>query len=706
MSEKLEESTHPLSQVDSSMTGEDPSANTSPTTGRRFVLLGNPNTGKTTLFNRLTGLRHKTTNFPGSTQEARIGQVRIGGGKSVLTPQPGCCDTASDDDAPATTPPGQVELIDLPGVYSLKLDQSEAHICTAALAGSPTLGKPEAICIVLNADNLARGLALVAEAMEYELPIVVALNMIDLAAKRGLRIDASALAKLLDCPVVSCNARSGAGFDELRLALSDARKPSLPIPKDADAIERWANDLYAQVVTGTPTDSEARTDKIDRLLTHPLFGLVVFVTIMAGLFWMLFRFATYPMNWINTGIGQTSQLLLQVTPDGLIRELLVGGIIPGIGVVLVFLPQIALLFFILSLLEDSGYLSRAAFIMDRLLHPFGLSGRAFVPMLSAHACALPALIAARGIPDRRERLATILTAPFMTCSARLPVYMLIITMFFHDRPALAAITFVGCYALGIAAALLSALLARRTLLRGASRPMVMELPHYQWPSLSNALLVAYDRSIIFLRMAGTIILAISIVLWWMGRFPQTPPPAEAIQLRAQAALIVQDAGAADYGPNEAVEDLLAQATRLETSHAKANSYAGQLGHFLQPVFAPLGFDWRLTMGVVTSFAAREVFVSTMAVVTSGQSDVTKVSVLQAIADGRRDDGRTPIFTTATTWSLLVYYVLAMQCLPTLVLTARESGSWRWAALQFFWMTGLAYTLSLLVHMTLISLGYS
>jgi ferrous iron transport protein B len=376
-----------------------------------------------------------------------------------------------------------------------------------------------------------------------------------------------------------------------------------------------------------------------------------------------------------------------VLPEGVLRDLLSEGVVAGIAGVVVFLPQICLLFFLISLLEDTGYLARAAFVMDRVLRPFGLPGHAFVPLLSSHACALPGIMAARAIPDRRERLATILVAPFMTCSARLPVYVLVTGLLFPGEPLKAAGAFVGAYALGIVAGMGSALLARRTILRGPSRPMALELPTYKWPSVWTALMTTYDRAVVFLKKAGTNILAISIVLWWLSAFPHVAPPAEAVALREEAALV--DASRA--------EELNAAADRLEASHASAESFMGRIGRTVQPVFGPLGYDWQLTVGVMASFAAREVFVSTMAVVVTGEEDAESEGVIERVAAAKRSDGVTPIFTAATCWSILVFYVLAMQCLPTLAVTAREAGGVRWAFLQLGWMSAVAYLAALVVY---------
>lgn len=653
----------------------------------RIALLGNPNTGKTTLFNRLTGLRHKTSNFPGTTQEARVGTLalEVSGGAS----------TSND-----------AELIDMPGVYSLELDQPESEVCRRALAGEVALPgadsseAPDAVCIVVDSTNLARNLTLVGEALRRRLPTVCALNMTDLAEKRGVSIDAAALAAELGCPVVRCIARSGEGTEALRAALALPAIPTNTPPGDEAGLTRWADELALRVVSAAGTDitsaaerrrrADERTDRLDRVLLHPVLGTLCFIAIMALLFWTIFSAAAIPMELIDKVFANLGDWTRSALPEGILSDFLVGGVIGGVSGTVIFLPQICLLFFLISILEDTGYLARAALLMDRVLRPFGLPGHAFVPLLSSHACALPGIMSARGVPDPRERLATILVAPFTTCSARLPVYVLVTTLLFKDRPIVAALAFIGCYALGLFAAVFSALLARRTILRGESRSMAIELPTFKRPSIRTALLTTYDRGLVFLKKAGTNILAICIVLWWLSSFPHVQPPAEVDALRAQAALI------AEAQPKES-ETLIAKANHLEASNATSNSYAGRIGRFVQPIFAPLGYDWRLTIGVVTSFAAREVFASTMSVVITGDENATDKGVVAQMAQATRDDGVTPVFTLAACWSLLVYYVLAMQCLPTLAVTAREAGHIKWALLQLAWMTAVAYTAALIAY---------
>ncbi|MBS0198440.1 MAG: ferrous iron transporter B [Planctomycetes bacterium] len=658
----------------------------------RVALIGNPNTGKTTLFNRFSGLRHKTSNFPGTTQEARIGMVRTG------------------DSAYQTT-----EIIDLPGIYSLDLDMSEAEVCRGVLEGTlavpgAAVAAPDAVCIVIDATNLARNLLLVGEVLRRRLPTVVALNMSDLARARGLHIDPALLEEALRCRVIPCSARSGEGVDALRCELTRARIPNHTPPGTRDGLEAWADDvcMKASFATGPVRRAGATlTDRIDRVTTHPVLGVLFFAVVMAGLFWAIFSLARAPMDLLDAIFGGKSEWVrawqpawLQVLvsegltgivrhtlPPGILSDFLAQGVVSGIGATVVFLPQICLLFFLISILEDTGYLARAAFVMDRVLRPFGLPGHSFVPLLSSHACALPGILACRGIPDRRQRLTTILVAPFMTCSARLPVYVLVTNILFRDRPFIAALAFVACYALGIFAGIVSALVARRTILRGQNPPMALELPTYKRPSFSNAFISMFDRARMFLRKAGTNILAICIVLWWLGSFPHVDPPRQAVEMREQASR------AADPAP------LIDEANRIEARNAKAHSYIGRLGHAAAPAFAPIGLDWQLTVGVLTSFAAREVFVSTMSVVVAGTEDAQAEGVFQAISTAQRDGGK-PLFDTATCWSLLVFFVLAMQCLPTLAVTAKETGHWKWALLQLAWMSGLAYTAAALTHWAL------
>jgi ferrous iron transport protein B len=625
----------------------------------RAVLIGNPNTGKTSLFNRLCGVRAKTANFPGTTTSVRVGR------SSLETGQP-------------------LEVLDLPGVYELQLDTPEARIVRDVLAGRSTPA-PDILLVIVDAANLARNLVLVGELLATGLPTVVCLNMTDIAERRGWRVDARVLSAELGAPVLPMVASRGQGIADLRATLAAylmtgagaaADPPARPrAGATLEELAAWARSV-AEAAGGHHSHIDEITERVDAILTHPVSGLLVFTAIMGGLFWTLFALAAVPMDLIEGVFAELGALASAYLPAGPIRDLVTDGIIGGIAGAVVFLPQICFLFFLISLLEDTGYLARAAFVMDRFLHRFGLPGHAFVPLLTSHACALPGIISTRLIPDPKDRLRTILVAPFMSCSARLPVFVLLTTLLFADSPALAAAAFAGCFVLGAAAAFLSALLFSRTVVRGRARPMILELPKYQLPSLRNALLTARDQGVSFLQTAGTVIMAICIVMWWLSAYPKADPSVEADALRARAAT---SSGAA-------ADALLSEADALDARAQQQSSFAGRMGRAIQPVFAPLGYDWQLTAGLLTSFVAREVFVSTMSVLAGGGEAEGVRTHIQSM---RRDDG-TPVFTRATSASALVFFVLAMQCLPTLAVTRRETGRLRYAGLQLGYMSTVAY----------------
>ena len=631
----------------------------------QVLLLGNPNTGKTTFFNRVCGLRAKTANFPGSTIDARLGTVKHDG--------------------------EVIEIVDLPGVYSLELPSPESELARDCLDGRIKGRVPDAAIVVIDATNLGRNLRFAAEVLLHGVPTVVAINMIDTARRRGLSIDVNVLEKHLGCPVVATSARTGEGITSVLDALAMTSSPGYgtgDIPADESAISGWSGEVVRNVQGGEDalgSEQDTVHDRLDAAFTHPVVGIMAFTAVMVGLFATIFSIATVPMDLIDLLFESLGGLISSWVAPGALHDLLVNGVIGGLAGTLVFLPQICLLFFLLSILEDTGYLARAAFVIDRVVCRFGLPGQAFVPLLSSHACALPGIMATRLIPDPHDRLATILVAPFMSCTARLPVYVLLTSMLFVGRPWLAGLAFAGCYALGGIAALLSAFVARRTILPGRSRPMMLELPDYRVPSVRTALLTTWDRAIVFLRNAGTIIMGISIVMWWLSSYPHASELPEVTELNNRAAMVVSTDPAAS-------EELLVEGAKLQAQAQQEQSFAGRIGSTVQPVFAPIGLDDKLTVAVLTSFLAREVFVSTMVVLLGTGEDIEDRGVVQEIRNAKRPDG-SPIFNPPTSAALLVFFVLAMQCLPTLAVTRRESGSWKWAGLQFAWMSGLAYVLA-------------
>ena len=652
----------------------------------RAALLGQPNTGKTTLFNRLCGSRARTANIPGTTVESRVGV--------------------------AATTHGALEIMDLPGIYGLSLEVPESKLCRDCLDGRIGDVAPDVAVIIADATNFSRSLRFASHALRRKMPCVIAITLADDARRKGFSVNAAALAECLGCAVVITSGRTGEGVDELadttlRAALHgislesfEQRLHHLPASNVSETdLAKWANDVLVEVASGRLASASRVSDRVDRALTHPVSGLAAFILVMSLLFASIFWLAEFPMNWLDFIFGTAGDWVRAVMPEGPLRDLCVDGIIGGVAGTVVFLPQICLLFFLLSLLEDSGYLARAAFAADKFLRRFGLPGQAFVPLLSSHACALPGIMSTRLIPDPKDRLATILVAPFMSCTARLPVYVLLISLLFAGRPWLAGLAFVGCYATGALAGLLSAYLVRRTLLRGPARPMLLELPPYRKPSVRIALWVMYDRGVLFIKNAGTMILAICVVMWWLSAYPKVAPSPELLQMRSQTSEVAQKA---DANP-EQVQALESAMNLQESREQQLGSMAGTLGVIAEPLFRPLGFDHQLTVAVLTSFLAREVFVSTLMIISSTDSN-DEASLLDRLTTNRRADG-TLLFTIPTAASLLVFFTLAMQCLPTLALVRRETQSWKWPLLQFVWMSGLAWGMAWIVRQALLTGGF-
>ncbi|NJL31233.1 MAG: ferrous iron transporter B [Phycisphaerales bacterium] len=576
------------------------------------------------------------------------------------------------------------------------------------------------IVLLLDATNLERNLFLASQVIDLGLPTVAALNMMDLAHRDHIKIDVPALARELGCEVIPVSARSGSGIEDLRKAMAslvgvvNAPKPA-PLHSCStcggcpfQARYDWAEGIGSRVI-GSPRMTHGRkTEAVDRFLTHPVVGVLAFTMVMFAVFAMIYWIAQYPMDSIDGlfafaggNVGSWMDALAAAIPEGAlqtivandVKSLLVDGIIGGVGGVLIFLPQICILFFFLSLLEDTGYLARAAFVMDKLMRSVGLPGKAFVPMLSAHACAVPAIMAARGIEDHRDRMVTIMILPLMTCAARIPVYAMVVALIFPQQPLTGSLLFTGAYVLGIVAALAMGFVFKKTLLKGETRPLVLELPSYKMPSLRSAFLVMLDRALVFVKQAGTVILIASVILWALANYPKSDPPVTAVAISMQAQTLEM------AGQTDEAQALHAQADKLAAQHTLANSVAGRLGHLIEPVIAPIGYDWQIGIGILSSFAAREVFVSTLAIVYGVGADAVDEDpqgLYATLQSAQRADG-TPVFTMATGVSILVFYVLAMQCISTLAIVKRETGSWKWPAFQFAYMTVLAYGAALVAY---------
>jgi ferrous iron transport protein B len=616
----------------------------------RIALAGNPNCGKTALFNAITGGRQKVGNYPGVTVERKEGT--------------------------AHTPSGmKLAVLDLPGTYSLDARTPDEAIARDVLLGAQSgEAAPRLLVAVADATNLERNLGLVLELKQVGRPVVLALNMMDLAQQRGIELDLETLERELGVPVVPTVAVRSRGIAELLSAVerhldgavSTSTATTLAAPTAAEVRARFAEvDRILKAATRRNADRALWTDRLDRVLLHPFWGLLILGVMLTVLFQAIFTWATTPADWIEAGVGQLADWTRRLLPSGALSSLITDGVIAGVGAVLVFLPQILLLFLFILLLEDSGYMARAAFLMDKVMGKVGLHGRAFIPLLSSHACAIPGIMATRTIENRRDRLTTILVAPLTTCSARLPVYSLIIAAFIPNNPVLGPLRLQGLvmfalYASGIVAALIMAMVFRATLLRGPKPPLLLELPTYKWPSPRSVLVGLIERARLFVRRAGTVILSLSIVLWFLASYPKPPEGAKD--------------PAIDY------------------------SYAGHVGHWLEPVMSPIGFDWRISVALIPGFAAREVMVGALATVyaVEGQDEA---GTSAALGETLKQN-----WSLATALSLLVWYILACQCLSTLAVTRRETNSWRWPAFMLAYMTTLAYGASFLTYHAAVALG--
>jgi len=656
-----------------------------PAIRKSIALVGSPNTGKTTVFNALTGLRAQTANFSGTTVEKKVGMANIDG--------------------------YSIDVIDLPGIYSLNAATPEERITCEVINGHISgVPKPDIVVVIADAGNIERSLFITSQLLEKDIPVVLALNMVDVATQHGIHVDSFKLGRELGCPVVPMVARSGNGVGQLKSEIGRVLHETttdrifLKSPNPLcnacgscpfQARYSWSDDITSRCVRSPRVARGSKTEKIDTVLTHPVVGVAAFLAVMLAVFYMIFSVASVPMDMIDSLFSGLGGWIANRMPEGDLQSFLVDGVIGGVGGILVFLPQICILFFFLALLEDSGYLARAAFVMDRLMRRIGLPGTAFVPLLSAHACAIPAIMATRVIRDPRDRLVTILVAPLMTCSARIPVYAMVTALLFPDHPVKAAMLFTGAYALGIFAALFMAFIFKITILPGESKPLVMELPGYRIPGLRTAFLFTLDRAKVFVTQAGTIILVISIVLWAMSTYPKSvTPPAESQALIERAATLER------AGDIDTAAKLSAEAEVLTSKDALAHSFAGRLGKLIEPLVRPLGFDWQIGIGIISSFAAREVIVSTLSIVYGlGEGSEENEGLYDVMRGATHADG-SPVFTASASISLLVFYVLAMQCLPTQAATRRETNSWKWPLFQLGYMSALAYTAAFLTYQTL------
>jgi len=688
-----------------------------------YAFVGNPNCGKSTLFNALTGLKQKVGNYPGVTVERKIGTAYSQHGQPMT-------------------------VIDLPGAYSLAARSPDEAVTRDVLLGRRTdTEMPDRIVCIVDASNLERNLYLVHQILDLGRPIILVVNMMDLAIKAGLEIRVDQLEHQLGIPVIAAQAARGQGVIELKLAMSRqdlplprhrwdipaeissavseiqaslqnfdqkppliARAESLLLLTDQDPLRvsgsqpispqtskilqnwkttwqkagtDWAGTLVAaryDAIGKLTADSvrqvdtfvaQNTSDRIDAITTHGFWGWTVLGALMTALFLSIFTLAEYPMGLIEATVVALSDTVKGAMPPGDLRDLITDGAIAGVGGVVIFLPQILILFFFIGLLESTGYMARAAFIMDRLMGKVGLNGKSFIPLLSSYACAIPGIMATRTIEDPKDRLVTILVAPFMSCSARLPVYLLMIAALVPNGE-VPLLTKVGLmllmYALGTFGAFGFAWLFKRTLLKGDPPLMIMELPPYRMPKIKDVTLHMIERAGLFLKRAGTIILAISIVLWALTAYPKAGEDATAAEQIAQ-------------------------------------SYAGQAGKLIEPAIKPLGFNWEIGIGLISSFAAREVFVSSMSVVFNVEEDEEDTAPLrEALQNSRWPDGR-PLFTPLVCLTLMIFYVFAMQCISTVAIVKRETNSWKWPLFQIGYQTGFAWLLCLAVFQIGSALGY-
>ncbi|MDO3641912.1 ferrous iron transport protein B [Mucilaginibacter sp. L3T2-6] len=695
----------------------------------RVALVGNPNTGKSTLFNTLTGLNQKIGNFPGVTVDKKTGFCTLADGRVA-------------------------EIIDLPGTYSLYPKSKDESIVFSVLADKANTHTPDLVVVILDATNLKRNLLLYSQVADLKIPVIIALNMIDLSKKAGISIDIDLFAKKLGVPVVPISARKVEGIDKLKSAISFANKVALQeasidveaiapgliakiredlkvdnpylalqlahqhetvkflTPAESDHIEQlekeysfhsqkaqgaetiarynFINDLlYDTVKVPETAKDETHSNKIDKVLTHRVFGLFIFLGILLFMFQSIFAWSAWPMEKIGDGFAWLQNYLHSILPDGPLVGLVVDGVLGGLSGVMVFIPQIAILFAFISILEDTGYMARVTFMMDKLMRKVGLNGKSVVPLIGGFACAVPSIMSTRTIENWKDRMITIMVTPLVTCSARLPIYVLLIGLVVPNRNVwwvfnLRGLALTGMYIFSLISAIIVAF-AFKLILKGRERGyFIMELPVYRMPRWNNVAFSMYDRSKAFVLQAGKVIIAVSVILWVLASYG----PGDRFDR------IEQKYKQPQYAKQLSPEDL----TRSINSEKLENSYAGTLGHFIEPVIKPLGFDWKIGIALITSFAAREVFVGTMATIYSVDGNADKIeSVQQKMGSAKNPETGQPVFTLAVAFSLMMFYAFAMQCASTMAVVYRETKNWRWPAIQFAYMTVLAYTASFVAY---------
>ena len=601
----------------------------------KIVLVGNPNCGKSSLFNNLTKLKQKITNVPGTTIENKVGTVTQGKHK--------------------------IQLIDTPGTYSFNpksLDEKEA---IRVFFEDPS---PDTILYIADASNLKRNLFYFSQLAQHGTPMILALNMIDIADFKGFEIDVERLEKELGIRVFKINARTGEGVSTLKKALfQDQFVPHYTFGSENGHTHESHYDSITKLLNKTTkikTKRELTTSKIDAFATHPILGYLIFLLVLLFIFQSVFTLASYPMDWIENGFGMLGEYLTETLPDGWVKKLIIHGLLAGIAGVVVFVPQIAILFFFMSLLEDTGYMARVSFIMDKMLRGLGLSGKSVVPLLSGAACAIPAIMSTRNIENWKDRLITIMVTPLMSCSARLPVYTLLISMAIPNTPVLGfvslqALVMLSMYVLGTVAALVAAIVFKWAIKYTIPSYFIMELPVYHSPRWGNIWVNCWQKSRSFVTEAGKIILIISVVLWFL----------------------------ASYGPKTD------QSFSIQESATLEQSYAGHFGKAIEPSISPIGFDWKIGIALITSFAAREVFVGTMSTIYSVGDEENFDQLREKMKKDRHKSGE-PVYSLAVILSLMVFYAFAMQCMSTLAVVYKETRSWKWPAIQFVYMTALAY----------------